>query len=395
MSTLQSKTVNSRLSPPRQVFFAGDVTLESGRTLKGVEVAYDTWGRLNDAADNAIVVCHSLTGDSHVPTWWPGLIGSGAPIDTDRYFVVCANMLGSCYGTTGPSSTNPETGRPYRADFPVPTIRDGVRLHRRLMDRLGVRRVHAAIGGSLGGMQVLEWGFERVGAKERPELGELEQSEPEGDHRAPEGKQDDSFKSEPFVQHLIPVATSGRHSAWCIAWSESQRQAIYADPAWNGGNYSAAHEPRQGLGAARMMAMLSYRTQASFERRFGTNTATVQSYLHHQGKKLVDRFDANSYVRLSHSANTHDVGRGRGNYNAVLARLTQPTLVIGVDSDVLFPLREQEELARIMPNAELAIIKSEHGHDGFLLETPQLGALLRDWLRSFEQKIEETSCILT
>jgi len=354
----------------RHVFFAGDFALESGRTLKGVEVAYETWGRLNDARDNAIVVCHSLTGDSHVPTWWPGLIGSGAPIDTDRYFVVCANMLGSCYGTTGPSSTNPETGRPYRADFPVPTIRDGVRLHRRLLDWLGIRRVHAAIGGSLGGMQVLEWGFERV---------ETAQAEHE------------EVRTEPFVKHLIPVATSGRHSAWCIAWSESQRQAIYADPAWNGGNYSAAHPPRQGLAAARMMAMLSYRTQASFETRFGTDTATVQSYLRHQGKKLVDRFDANSYVRLSESANTHDVARDRGAYPDVLARLTQPTLVVGVDSDVLFPLREQEELARIMPNAELATIESEHGHDGFLLETPQLGALLRDWLH----KIEHESCVLT
>lgn len=358
----------------RQVYFAGDVTLESGRTLKGVEVAYETWGRLNDARDNVIVVCHSLTGDSHVPTWWPGLIGSGAPIDTDRYFVVCANMLGSCYGTTGPSSTNPETGRPYRADFPVPTIRDGVRLHRRLLDGLGIRRVHAAIGGSLGGMQVLEWGFERIGQAQT----ELEE-----------------VNAEPFVKHLIPVATSGRHSAWCIAWSESQRQAIYADPAWNGGNYSAAHPPRQGLAAARMMAMLSYRTQASFETRFGTDTATVQSYLQHQGKKLVDRFDANSYVRLSESANTHDVARGRGDYDAVLASLTQPTLVVGVDTDVLFPLREQEELARLMPHAELAVIESEHGHDGFLLETPQLGALLREWLRTFEQKIEEASCILT
>lgn len=339
----------------RQVFFAGDHALESGRTLKGVDVAYETWGHLNEARSNVIVVCHSLTGDSHVPTWWPGLVGSGAPIDTDRYFVVCANMLGSCYGTTGPSSTDPETGHPYGANFPIPTVRDGVRLHRRLLDWLGIRSVHAAIGGSLGGMQVLEWGFERVG-------------------------------DEPFVKHLVPVATAGRHSAWCIAWSECQRQAIYADPAWKGGDYSAAHPPMQGLAAARMMAMLSYRSSTSFQERFGHDVSTVQSYLDHQGRKLVDRFDANSYVRLSQTANTHDVARERGTYEVVLKQLPQPTLVLGVDSDVLFPVREQEELAALIPGAELAILTSSHGHDGFLLETRQLGQRLSAWLQTIEVK---------
>jgi len=345
-------------------FPVGTFALESGATLSGVQVGYRTWGTLNAAGDNAVVVCHSLTGDSDAPSWWPGLVGPGAALDTNRWFVICANVLGSCYGTTGPTSVNPETGLPYGPDFPIPTIRDTVRLHRRLTDGLGVRSIAAVVGGSMGGFQVLEWAFETTA------------------------------DGSPLVKRLVPVATSGRHSAWCIAWTESQRQAIYADPNWHGGRYTPDRTPVNGLAAARMMAMLSYRNASSFQTRFGRDIASagdgapaadglfsVQSYLHYQGRKLVDRFDANCYVRLSQSANTHDVSRGRGGYAEVLGRIAQPALVIGVDSDVLFPLAEQEELTALMPRAELAVMRSEHGHDGFLIDTDTLGSLVAAWLR--------------
>ncbi len=330
-----------------------EFTLESGETLREVPVAYRSWGQLNNRGDNAVVVCHALTGNAEATDWWSGLIGPGRALDTDRFFVVCANVLGSPYGTASPLTTNPATGAPYGPDFPDVTIRDTVALHRALLDRLGVRQVAAAIGGSMGGMQVLEWAF-----------------------------YDD------FVRALVPIAVGGRHSAWCIGWSEAQRQAIYADPNWQDGRYDPANPPEAGLAAARMMAMISYRSRASFEARFGRRRETngtpdgpfaAESYLRYQGKKLVDRFDANCYVRLTQQMDTHDVARGRGEYLEVLGSIRQPALVVGIDTDVLYPLEEQRELARALPRGRLAVLSSTHGHDAFLIEQDALNDLLHPW----------------
>ena len=333
-----------------------ELPLESGGVLREAPVAYHAWGRLSEARDNAVVVCHALTGNTDAAEWWRGLIGPGNALDTDVFFVLCMGVPGSPYGTASPLTIDPETGRPYGADFPRVTVRDTVALHRALLEKLDVRRVALAIGGSMGGMQALEWALY-------------------GD----------------FVQAIAPIAVGGRHSAWCIGWSEAQRQAIYADPRWQGGRYKAARPPAAGLAAARMMAMVSYRSRTSFEGRFGRERMagaqngqaapfTVESYLRYQGQKLVERFDPLCYVRLTELMDTHDVARGRGPYADVLAQVRQPALVVGIDTDVLYPLEEQEELARLLPNAELAVLASPHGHDAFLIELDQLNRLLQTWM---------------
>jgi homoserine O-acetyltransferase/O-succinyltransferase len=330
--------------------------LENGRRLLQVPVAYRTWGRLNAAANNAVVVCHALTGDAAADDWWGALIGPGKALDTDVFFVVCANVIGSPYGTVSPVTDNPETGKIYGVDFPSVTIRDTVRLHRLLMDALGVRSVAFVIGGSMGGMHVLEWGFF-------------------GD----------------YVRALVPMAVGGRHSAWCIGWSEAQRQAIYADPRWNGGDYAPDDPPAAGLAAARMAAMISYRTRQSFEARFGrdrmpgdeqSSPYAVESYLAYQGRKLVQRFDANCYVSLTRQMDSHDVATGRSSYEEALGSLEQPALVFTIDTDILYPRPEQEELVRLMPDAELVTIESEFGHDAFLIEFDQIERLLISWIDS-------------
>ncbi len=330
-------------------------TLECGAELQEVSVAYTTWGSLNAAADNAVIVGHSLTSTTDAAQWWRGCIGPGAALDTDRYFVVCPNVIGSPYGSVSPISVNPETGRPYGLDLPQATVRDAVALHKLLLDRLGVRGVAFAIGGSMGGMQVLEWAFY-------------------GD----------------FVRALVPIGVGGRHSAWCIAWSEAQRQAIFRDPAWNGGLYERQAQPAAGLSVARMIAMISYRSFDSFASRFGRtringradSAFNVASYLRHHGDKLVRRFDANCYVYLTRLMDSHDVARGRGRYEEVLAGITQPTLVIGISSDVLYTLDEQQELARLIPNAELAVMDAAHGHDTFLIEVEALADRVKRWSAS-------------
>ncbi|PEN14668.1 homoserine O-acetyltransferase [Longibacter salinarum] len=334
--------------------------LESGAVLKDAIVEYETWGTLNEAGTNAIVVCHALTGDAHADDWWEHLIGPGRPIDTDRYFVVCANTIGSPYGTASPLSLNPDTGERYGATFPQATVRDTVRLHHRLLWSLGVRRVAAVVGGSMGGMQVLEWAV-----------------------------------SGSFVQTIVPIAVGGRHSPWQIGWSEAQRQAIMADPNWNGGQYTDDARPSRGLSAARMMAMVSYRSRGSFEQRFGRRLQSnngsssadaapfeVESYLRYQGRKLDDRFDANCYVHLTRQMDSHDISRGRGAYEDVLASIEQPALVIGISSDVLYPVEEQEELASLLPNASLHVVDSPHGHDGFLIEQDAIAEVLHPWLET-------------
>lgn len=309
--------------------------LESGAVLPELVLAYRTWGRLNPAGDNAVLVCHALTGSADVDQWWPGVLGPGRALDPTRDFVVCSNVLGSCYGSTGPAALDPATGKPWGSSFPEVTVRDMVRAQALLLEQLGVRRLALVVGGSLGGMQVLEW----------------EASYPER------------------VAAAVPIATAGRASAWCIAFSEAQRAAL-----------EAAGDAAAGLAVARMIAMCSYRSPVELEARFGRAMAgrcfAVQSYLRHHGAKLVARFDVHAYRVLLRAMDTHDLGRGRGEYAEVLRRITVPTLVVSISSDVLFLPAEQEELARLMPCAELVTLPSTHGHDGFLADQGEVNDVL-------------------
>ncbi len=341
------------LSPETRLLRIDEVfELEHGEQLPGVEVAWRSWGTLNPRGDNAILICHALTGSADADDWWPGLIGEGRALDPARHFIVCSNVLGGCYGTSGPLHPHPEDGEPWGSRFPQFTIRDMVRLQAQLLDHLGVRRLQLVLGPSLGGMQVLEWAASfpaRVGA-------------------------------------IAPIGVSGRHSAWCIGISESQRQAIYADPDWRGGRYPVGQGPVRGLSVARMFAMCSYRSRENFQQRFGrsrqpdTELFSVESYLRYQGRKLVERFDANTYVRLTQAMDSHDLARGRGAYEAVLGSLVLPSLVVSVDSDILYPPCEQEELARHLPNARYRQLQTSAGHDGFLIETGVLNAMLDEFL---------------
>ncbi len=319
---------------------AGPFEVEAGVTLPRVRVAYRTWGRLNPARDNAVVVCHALTGDANVDRWWEPLIGPGRGVDTEQWFVVASNVLGGCYGTTGPTSLDPATGEPYGPDFPRVTIRDMVRLQRRLIDHLGVRRIATVVGGSMGGMQALEW------AALYPEL----------------------------VRSIVPIAVGAEHSPWCIGISEAQRQAVYTDPDWQGGRYT--RRPARGLAVARQIGMISYRSPQSFGERFGRRGGEafeVESYLRHQGEALVARFDANTYVNLTYAMDSHDLGRERGGKQAALAAVTCPALVIGISSDVLYPVAEQRELVELLPAAHYLELDVPHGHDGFLVEGEMVG----------------------
>jgi len=322
----------------------GDFVLENGERLQDIEIAYRTWGDPANAEQNAILICHALTGSSDVEAWWPNIIGDGKAFDPLYDYIICANILGSCYGTTGPASIKPGFDERYRADFPRISVRDMVEVQRILLDELGVEHVELVTGPSLGGMQALEWAIsypERVGS-------------------------------------VVPIGVGGRHSAWCIGISEAQRAAIATDPNWNGGYYSDDLPPTNGLAAARMMAVCTYRSWQSFDQRFGREHQSddqyqVQSYLRHQGAKINDRFDANTYVTLTHAMHTHDVSRGRGNYEDILRSIAQPALVVSVSTDALYPPEEQQVLVDLLPAARYEILDSAHGHDGFLIETDDLG----------------------
>jgi len=344
---------------------------ESGFALQHLEVAYETWGTLSPAADNAVLLCHALTGDSHAvgdptvghptPGWWNGLVGPGGYIDTDRWFVVCSNVLGGCQGTTGPSSVHPDTGNPYGASFPVVTIRDMVRTQEALASALGVRTWHAVVGGSMGGMQALEWG---VMFPER-------------------------------VRNLVLCSTTSEASALQIAWSHIGRRAIAEDANFNDGNYyEAAHGngPHRGLCVARMAAHVTYRSDDSFTERFGrevrypftyTNESLfeVETYLDHQGQKLVRRFDANSYVSLNRAMDLHDIGHGRGGTDAALARVIARSLVVSINSDGLYPPSQQKRLHEGLlahgGGSKYLEIDAPDGHDGFLTQTDKMGSEVR------------------
>ena len=339
----------------RTLTLRGPFVLESGAALPELTIAYRTWGRLAPGGDNAVLACHALTGSADLHLWWPAVLGPGRAFDPQRDFVVCSNVLGSCYGSTGPLSAPPGGGGRYGPAFPAVSVRDMVRAQAALLDALGVRRLRLVAGGSLGGMQALEWAAlypERVAA-------------------------------------VAALAVSGRHSAWCIGLSEAQRQALYADPLWQDGAYDPACPPAAGLRAARMLAMCTYRSRASFQERFGRAVAPgggweVEDWLRHHGDRLVERFDANSYVALTRAMDGHDLSRGRGPYAAALAGIRVPTLVVAIDSDVLYPPEEQAELAAGLGRGRLAWLRSPHGHDAFLIEGEQVDRLLRDFRRQAE-----------
>ncbi|OJY47292.1 homoserine O-acetyltransferase [Pseudonocardia sp. 73-21] len=344
--------------------------LEAGGELPGVRIAFETWGTFT--GDNAVLVLHALTGDSHVagpagpghptPGWWEALVGPGHALDPARWFVVAPNVVGGCQGSTGPSSPAPD-GRPWGSRFPLVTTRDAVAAETVLADALGIDRWACVVGGSMGGMRALEWAA----------------TEPDR------------------VERLFLLACPAASAADQIAWSAPQIAAIRADPGWRGGDYYDAapgEGPHLGLGVARRMAHLSYRSAFELGERFGRDPQegedpwrggryAVESYLDHHADKLVHRFDAGSYVRLTEMMNAHDVGRGRGGVAAGLARVTARTLVAGVSSDRLYPPEQQAELAAGIPGAgELRLIESPYGHDGFLVEAPTVNRLLGELLVS-------------
>ena len=349
------------------VTFTGEpqpFVLEGGGQLESVTVAYETWGTLNSARSNAVLVLHALTGDSHAageaqkghltPGWWRGVIGPGLAIDTDRFFVVCPNVLGACQGTTGPSSLAPD-GSYYGSRFPVITIRDQVEVEVALADYLDVETWAGVVGGSMGGMRVLEWA---VG------------------HPARTG-------------HAVVLAVGAAATADQIALSSLQVRAIRLDPDFAGGDYySHDNAPFEGLAIARGLGQFTYRTGLEFETRFGralqvesdavgASSYAIESYLGYQGAKLGARFDPNSYIVLSEAMNHHDVGRGRGGIEAALKSVPVPVTVAGIVSDRLYPLDLQEQLVTLLPHASpLATISSDFGHDGFLLEVEQVSAVI-------------------
>ncbi|OCG74218.1 homoserine O-acetyltransferase MetX [Microbacterium sediminis] len=354
----------------------GELVTESGRRLPSFRLSYETWGELSPARDNAILIPHALTGDSHVagpagpghPTagWWDDIVGPGLAIDTDRWFVVAPNVLGGCQGSTGPASVHPD-GDPWASRFPYLTIRDQVEAQRRLADHLGIEVWAAVIGGSMGGMHALEWGA--------------------------------TFPDR--LERLAVISAPPLNTADQIALNSVQLQAIEIDPRFRGGEYYDAPDgegPHRGLALARRMALLNYRSPTELNQRFQRSWQSgvsplghggrfaVESYLDFHGNKFTRRFDANTYVRLVEAMDSHDVGRDRGGVEAALARVTARTLVLGVDSDRLFPIEGQHRIARGIPRTldgdEAVVLPSEFGHDGFLIETAAVGRHLRRLLAS-------------
>jgi len=324
---------------------------ETGAILPELEIAYNIYGKLNANADNVIWVCHAMTANSDVEAWWPGMVGKGLLFDTDRFFIVCANVLGSCYGTTGPASINPETGKPWLRDFPLITVRDLVNVHEVLRNHLGIKRIHSIIGASIGGYQALEYTIMFPG----------------------------------LIQRLILLASGTKQTPWALAFSESMRLAMEADQTFTSGQPDGG---KKGLKAARSIALISYRTAEAYnltqkeddeEKLTSFKAASYQAY---QGDKLVKRFNPYSYWCLTCLSDTHNIGRHRGGVISALKQITAEVLCVGIKSDILFPPEEQKLIASNVKNAEYTEIDSSYGHDGFLIETQ----LVTDVVRKFWTK---------
>jgi homoserine O-acetyltransferase len=359
--------------------FAGppdEMPLESGQRLGPITLAYETYGRLDESKGNVVMVFHALSGNSHAagvyspddekPGWWDNMVGPGRGIDTDKYFVICSNIIGSCYGSTGPGSTDPKTGKPYGLDFPLFTVGDVVKAQKRLLDHLGIRRILCGVGGSIGGMQALEWAV-----------------------RYPDS-----------IQSAIPIASTCRRSALSIGLSEAQRQAIMADPNWNRGDYYGREHPNKGLALARIIGHITYLSEDSMERKFGRrlqeNSAfgfdfstdfQVESYLHYQGQKFVERFDANSYLYITKAMDYFDLAEQHGGGSLVQAfsRASAKFLVVSFSSDWLYPTAQSREMVKAMKLAGRDVsfceLETDFGHDSFLLAHEQLTRLISGFLR--------------
>lgn len=354
----------------------GRMTLDSGKKLGPITLAYETYGELNEDKNNAVMVFHALSGNSHAagyytekdekPGWWDNMVGPGKGIDTDKFFVVASNIIGSCYGSTGPSSINPQTGKAYGLEFPLITIADMVRAQKELIDHLGIKRLLCLIGGSIGGMQAIEW------ALSYPEM----------------------------VDSVIPIASTCKRSALAIGLSEAQRQAIMADPHWNSGEYYGSAIPAKGLALARMIGHISYLSEDSMHRKFGRrlneNNAfkydfsgdfQVESYLQYQGNKFVERFDANSYLYITKASDYFDPGeqKGMGSLVKAFSRCLAKFLVISFSSDWLYPTTQSKEMVTAMKKAGVNVsfceIETDFGHDSFLLAHSQLTKLISGFIK--------------
>ena len=324
--------------------------LETGGILDGLQIAYHTYGTLNESKSNVVWICHALTANSHVTEWWPGIVGKGRVIDPENYFIVCANIIGSCYGSTGPASINPETGIPYFIDFPFITIRDMVKAHQLLRQHLGIEKIQLMVGGSMGGYQALEWSV----------------MEPE------------------LIDRLFLLATSAKETPWGIAIHTTQRLAIEADATWG---HRSVNAGEKGLKAARAIAMLTYRNYETYKQtqtdpdENKTDHFRASSYIDHQGNKLTRRFNAYSYWFLSKAMDSHNLARNRArDIPSILKTIKHKTLIIGINNDILCPVQEPELLAEHIPDSTLFLINSLYGHDGFLTEHMAISGYRNDWL---------------
>ncbi|OOQ85060.1 homoserine O-acetyltransferase [Penicillium brasilianum] len=371
--------------------------LESGTTLYNVIIAYSTYGLLNAKRDNVIVVCHGFSASTQVTHWWKGMVGANRALDPSKYFIICLNALGSPFGSASPLTPINEqlSLGPYGPNFPLATIRDDVRIHNEVLNILGIQHILCVVGGSMGGMTALEWAY--LGSQK--------------------------------VRSFVSIAATARLGAWAISWNEVQRHCIISDPAYRNGQYSPLAPPVSGLMGARMAALLTYRSRDSYENRFGRDLAMgyrasplspatpesgsismdsgsseenfedspqpflTQTYIRYNAGKFCMTFDANCYIALTHKLDTHDVTRGRVSSTSqtpvadALGQLTQPGLVVGISSDMLYPLQEQKDMASGLRNAEYRVIVSDNGHDGFLLHTEELNSILEEFLYSVNKQV--------
>ncbi len=334
--------------------YNGLFTTETGAGITGLEIAYSTWGRLNQRADNAIWICHALTANSDVESWWPGMVGKGLAFDPERYYIICSNVLGSCYGTTGPASVNPVTGRPWLRDFPLITVRDLVNVHEILRKHLEIKEIHTIIGASIGGYQALEY----------------------------------SIMFPEMIKRLVVLASGTKQMPWALAFNESMRLAMEADQTFVSGDPEGG---KKGLKAARSIALISYRTMAAYNETQKEDddekltSFRASSYQAYQGEKLVKRFNPYSYWCLTNLSDTHNLGRGRGGIINALKAIRARVLCVGIRSDMLFPTDDQKFITANTPDAEYIEIDSFYGHDGFLIETEKVTRIIRDfWKKTSE-----------